>query len=175
MKEKPIIFSTLMVQAILAGKKTQTRRVIKPQPDSRGLRTTNVMYEDLHGREIKFSYGQIGDILWVRETWFYAEGYFIYKADCHENYEINKWKPSIFMPKEACRIRLKIINIRVEKLQNISESDASAEGLQDYYGKRTPYSSNIIRYSDLWEEINGKDSWLLNPWVWVIEFKRFNQ
>lgn len=197
-REKPILFSTLMIQAILAGRKTQTRRIIKPQPQENDHpdKLGKFWWKGSHGWDERqliplCPYGQIGDILWVRETFIPPMGYgtisrYIYKAtedlDCFKGL----WKPSIFMPKEACRIKLEITNIRVEKLQNISEEDVIAEGIigvqrpggfgfglkkeWDYkfpLHERTP----IDAYRMLWEKINGKDSWFVNPLVWVIEFK----
>lgn len=217
MNFKPILFSTPMVQAILGGQKTQTRRTIKPQPDSRGLRTTNVEFEDWHGREIKPK-AQIGDIFWVRETFQVTDwehptndnyGY-IYKAsengkDWEDNNQGWKWKPSIFMPKEACRLFLEVTDVRVERLQDISEADMIAEGirvsvspkggallrmtgknppfsflpdgcLQDSYdGKLTQYDFLKTEWAALWSDINGRDSWDANPWVWVYEFKQINK
>lgn len=200
-KETPIIFSTLMVQAILSRTKTQTRRIIKPQPDDSGLWNDDkyprgldslltgwngVTDDTAESKEFKCPYGKVSDILWVRETFLILPPNMVfYKADI-ENKATGKWKPSIFMPKIACRIRLKITNIRVEKLQDISEEDAIAEGIiavqrpggfgfglkkeWDYkfpLHERTP----IDAYRMLWDKINGKHSWDTNPWVWVIEFK----
>ena len=203
MNFKPILFSTPMVQAILGGQKTQTRRTIKPQPDSRGLRTTNVEFEDWHGREIKPK-AQIGNILWVRETFQVTDwehptndnyGY-IYKAsengkDWEDNNQGWKWKPSIFMPKEACRLFLEVTDVRVERLQDISHADAKAEGIESYQnnqanfrnynytGNNDPLKFNFLfagnSFKSLWESINGRDSWNANPWVWVYEFKKINK
>jgi hypothetical protein len=112
---KQILFSTEMVQAILDGWKTQTRRVVKTI-DARGFRTANLPFEDFYGREFKCPYGQPGDVLWVRETWAHTsqlninpedENYgYVYKADGQpwEDYEGWKWKPSIHMPREAARM-----------------------------------------------------------------------
>jgi hypothetical protein len=183
--ERPILFTTPMVQSILDGRKTQTRRVMKIQPDGRGTRCTNVYFEDWHGRELKCPYGKIGDVLWVRETWSKTDsGHIIYRAT---NKGFNPiWKPSIFMPKEACRIRLEITNIRVERLQDISEEDAIAEGIgagfqmnagwPDYQHIKNGVCSLTqdtaeMSYASLWESINGNGSWSKNPWVWVIEFR----
>lgn len=160
-----------MVQAILKGQKWQTRRVVKPQPDSRGPRTANVLFEDWHGKEIRPKY-KVGDILWVRETWQHTKvlnlhptdaafGY-VYRADGQpwEDYEGWTWKPSIFMPKEACRLWLKVTNVRVERLQAISEADARAEGFD-----------SIDSFFALWQKLNGTESLAANPWVWVYEFE----
>jgi len=166
-KMKPILFSTPMVQAILRGQKWQTRRVVKPQPDSRGPRTANVLFEDWHGKEIRPKYN-VGDILWVRET-FRPKSHgmpigdpYEYRATALEdgNPTDEPWKPSIFMPKEACRLFLKVTNVRVERLQSISEADARAEGV---------YS--VDSFFALWQKINGTESLAANPWVWAYEFE----
>ncbi|HRO75607.1 MAG TPA: hypothetical protein PLP27_05625 [Crocinitomicaceae bacterium] len=182
MKVKPILFSTPMVQAILEGRKTQTRRIIKPQPIKRFAQDGFSFYhipnvgaidETLkHNKKAKYV---VGDSLWVRETWCNLEESnppkveYAYKADDYTHQP--KWKPSIFMPKEACRLFLKVTNVRVEKLQDISEEDAKSEGAFDMncgVNGKTLYKSG---FQSLWESINGKESWKSNPYVWVYEFK----
>lgn len=131
----------------------------------------------------KSPYGAIGDVLWVRETWAEFQGLedaptcYVYKADGTWDDKVhlidNKWKPSIFMPRSASRISLRITNIRVERLKEISEEDAKREGV--IY----PANPGVENYGNgyyanfrlLWESINGKGSWEENPWVWVIEFE----
>lgn len=197
MKQIPILFKTEMVQAILAGRKTQTRRLITPQPNG-GVRESPFVksgIEDIHGREIKSKWA-IGDQLWVRETFGwnpdYPEGIMpCYKADPGHEYDGIKWKPSLFMPREASRITLEITNVRVERLLSISEEDAIAEGIEKVSALGAPmtlwrnYSPKDVEtfgrfdtvfaaqesYFSLWDSINGKQSHLLNPWLWVIEFK----
>lgn len=201
-----------MVQAILEGRKTMTRRVVKPQPDDYGLHNHSWFRMSLeselsgwHGtteetgesREYKCPYGDIGDILWVRETWSLhpSKEEVVYKADGFESEKkFFKWKPSIFMPKGSCRIKLEIIGIRVERLQDISNADAIDEGIRrefdgtkHWYGnelfKDSLFNADVIdthamvtspkrAFRLLWKSINGKESWDSNPWVWVIEFKR---
>lgn len=195
---KPILFSTPMVKSILDGRKSQTRRVMKPHPPN----YIDFFERRLIGFKGYMSPGEpcdydiiipkykVGDILWVRETWSTERKYpnaiespnkdiknYIYKADKQIHVaDLMKWKPSIFMPREACRIFLEVTDIRVERLQDISEQDAIAEGLQDYYGKNAPYHANKVRYIDLWDEINGKKyPWDSNPWVWKITFKRIEK
>lgn len=206
MKERPILFSTPMVRAILDGRKTMTRRIVKPQPHIHHweifksykqtvsvLDTTSgpvYQFNDWnsekglsHDRniEVKCPYGQVGDILWVRETWKYLDlgpedSGFVYKASengkaWQANDESWTWKSSIHMPKEACRIRLEITNVRVERLKDISEEDAKAEGVQ--FNPQAPASiTNKGSFAKLWQSINGQESWDMNPWVWVIEFKK---
>ena len=200
-KEHPIIFSTPMVQAILDGRKTQTRRIIK-KPSvldmiSKGFINNAIMLGNM----------RVGDVLWVRETWKWEGdtkytdlmplGNFYYKADFENGEGPCKWKPSIFMPKTASRIFLRVTDIRVERLQDISEEDCIKEGisqidnqpiLYDNYLhgknviwqmdgeqwdiKRTyGFTNPIHSYHSLWESINGIGSWNLNPYVWVYEFE----
>ena len=204
---KPILFSTEMVQAILEGRKTQTRRLhgldeIKKNPNdwtfyyfSKDDKRTFAHFRKQEDNKIKSIFGtspyQIGDILWVRESFakppIYAFGVkYIYKAGFNES--ICGWKPSIHMPKEAARIFLEVTNVRVERLQDISEDDAIAEGIdkkgdlyfnyfeskllgkglpKEYFYKEIPK----VSFMSLWSKINGIDSWKANPWVWVYEFK----
>lgn len=185
-----------MVQAILAGRKTQTRRIVKPQPSS-GIRKSVFVksgLEDGHGREIKPRY-QPSDILWVRETWAtVSSGIIEYKATYIEPYtgsteidHIGKkitWRPSIFMPREAARIFLKVTNVRVERLHEITEDDARAEGvkpIRSALGQIYVQDDHSIGYrlafEELWNEINAKRGygWDTNPWVWVIEFEKINK
>lgn len=210
-KHIPILFSTAMVQAILEGRKTQTRRVVKGVNDHyyQSLvnhatgRHTFVLNGNYNPSEkdvlhIKCRYGQAGDVLWVRETWCDPEDNHgnspgnLYKADFGPEPVDWIWKPSIHMPKEACRIFLKVISIRVERLQDISEQDAIAEGVklhhrgkhylnyEDEHYKVTQFIYNldtaVESYKSLWRLINGRDSWNKsswdnNPWVWVVEFE----
>lgn len=182
-----------MVQAILDGRKTQTRRVVKDKT----LQENNGKHDEefLLLTMKNCPYGKVGDVLWVRETFAYyvdEAGYthfdkYIYKADnsdvCFrhaDGFSTGKsgWKPSIFMPKSACRIFLEITSIRVECLQDISEEDAKAEGVNrtnavnEWYFMENVYNTDsaLIAFERLWQSING--SWNDNPWVWVIEFKQ---
>jgi len=189
MTTHPILFSTPMVQAILEGRKTMTRRIIKSPTGLFGIGmakyepNTNFHYHnrevialDENERSVKnilCPYGHPGDVLWVREKWSDGcMGGYIYAGGRTEqelkDYSYSySWRPSIHMPKAACRIFLKITDIRVERLQDIDESDAKDEGM---------ISSCINNYCDhfmeVWETINGKKSWDENPWVWVISFER---
>jgi hypothetical protein len=200
MKERPILFSTPMVRAILEGRKSQTRRIIKPQPESvdhinHKMIPYNGSIEFLQ-KNLKCPYGKSGDVLWVRETWCLgricetetinpcdAESYvdqclddndIIYKEQMISNgINIDEvlWKPSIFMPKIASRIKLKVTNVRVERVQDITDEDALVEGMLP---DQNIFITNELRlaYKSLWESINGKGSWENNPWVWVIEFEK---
>lgn len=191
MKERPILFSAEMVRAILGGRKTQTRRVIK---DPHGLlknytptgKTVDYGYGTRCG--VKFSdttmtipcpYGQPGDRLWVREAFgLDFDDAILYRACKYGSKPFDpgqeiRWKPPIHMPRVASRIDLEITEVRVERLQDISEADALAEGCEegpddDVTGGSTAYQE----FAKLWCKIKGADSWVANPWVWAISFKR---
>lgn len=216
MKERPILFSAPMVRALLAGTKTQTRRVVqwrKPEPglnlgfsglsahaypNGWVLEAPSRTSSEWRCASTPCPYGQPGDRLWVRETWsthacfddvppcqlttrslhYWADG----------QIQTGKGRPSIHMPRWASRIDLEVAGVRVERLQDISEADAWSEGCTrgqaDDVGGFFPAEEPLPNgkgfrgwdnardwYADLWEEINGPDSWDANPWVWVVEFK----
>lgn len=213
-KERPILFSAPMVLAILDGRKTQTRRIAKVTSDGckEGFITplAGFVPRSIENHFSYCPYGKPGDRLWVRETFApdFEHNRYFYRADCDDdgtvphlingsglgggvgNAQINKWKPSINMPRAASRILLEVTNVRVERLQDISHSDAVSEGIYSEYHRWTdpeyplddiayrPSKNSKYRYSDarqayedLWESISGPGSWDLNPWVWVVEFK----
>ena len=210
MNEKPILFSGPMVREILEGGKTQTRRVVKPQPDDEdyGLDTKCQWYAptivvngmEEPGPEVfgfsslergwKCPYGAPGDRLWVRETWAHDD------PDCkdircgnrdHIWWKANEtkivadsfagdahWRSSIHMPRWASRITLEIVNVRVERVQEIAGKDVAAEGVA--FPDATSIATTGVRWApfrDLWDSINASRGcgWNVNPWVWVIEFK----
>ncbi len=210
MKESPILMSAPMVRALLAGTKRQTRRVVKPQPFAGAAQE--------HWSISEFGqfcpYGQPGDRLWVRET-FYAFGRWVTQFNAKKGrdewhfidmtVECGYWyfyaaseapktvatfrragatpmwwkRPAIFMPRAASRILLDVIGVRVERLQEISEADAMAEGVtRDEHGwtnyavPTDCWESPKDSYRTLWESINGPGSWDANPWVWAVSFKR---
>jgi hypothetical protein len=178
-RERPILMSTPMVKAILDGRKTMTRRVMKLHSLSGKLYLrikqvfpTGWRYIPIDNKIIKHCpHGIPGDRLWVRET-FYAESKdtIYYKASWtgYEDAPNSGWKPSIFMPRWASRITLEITNVRVERLQEITEENAKAEGTVNEF-----FASDRYWFKDLWDSINGKKyPWSSNPWCWVIEFKR---
>lgn len=206
MKERPIIFSAPMVHAILAGTKTQTRRTVKLparlwgnwEPtviDCEGALTSDlrpakfaaypIMSNDRTGASIYCPYGVVGDRLWVRETHrprYFEDGSAGYRADwgsaAADCVPEPKWKPSIFMRRRDSRIILEVTGVRVERLQDISEEDAKAEGVTPGASgvgyipaqQAAPY---VYEYAALWDHINGKRApWLSNPWVWVVSFAR---
>lgn len=197
MKERPILFSAPMVRAILNGSKTQTRRVVNYPPFDSSDEGIDVAF---YSGALKCPYGEIGARLWVREAHrflAYMPTYFTleYLANGHaktwdrknsgiqfrEPVRVNKKRPSIHMPRWASRITLEITNIRVERLQDISEEDARAEGVEsiggesykDYDGTYNNHPlTAMASFRTLWQSSNGTDSWAQNPWTWVIEFKR---
>ncbi|MCK9220243.1 MAG: hypothetical protein M0P47_09370 [Bacteroidales bacterium] len=188
--EKPILFSTTMVQAILEGRKTMTRRIIKPQPDGRGLRTTSVFFEDWHGKEVKTKYKK-GDVLWVRENFYKCidNNDRVYYAATEKPTDTPKrhykLKPCIYLPRADARIFLKITDVKVERLRDISNGDAVREGIKrlpevgnhypDYENKDGIFVTPKGSFSSLWTSINGSGSWDANPWIWVISFERINK
>ncbi|CUW11431.1 Uncharacterised protein [Serratia grimesii] len=199
MKERPVIFNGEMVRALLEGRKTQTRRVIanvgadnciplQKQTKTKDGIYTHVMDAPMYGL---CPFGQVGDRLWVRETWqgplvdeerfedyranadkFQTPEFCEYAADggarpefCDLDDNVRQgWRPSIHMPRWASRLTLEITAVRVERLQDISEADAIAEGGTKHF--------NIDWFGPLWASIYGEESWNANPWVWVIEFRR---
>ena len=169
MKERPIIFTTDMVKAILDGIKTQTRKVIKSQPWGMDKVYFTAFRKDYGGRTCP--YGQVGDRLWVRESFYTESGDIWYKADGQTAPMFIKWKPSLFMPRWASRITLEITEVRVERLQEISDGDCQAEGCQ-YPQWRGSHTSWKGAYKALWDSLNAKRGygWEVNPWVWVISF-----
>lgn len=202
MRERPILFSAPMVRAILAGRKSQTRRVVKPtmtaprvaplymkpwvidgewQEDDQGLPCWAGEHPDYPTGEKWFScpYGKPGDQLWVRETWHLwgppERQILEYRADCSDPDQYT-WKPSIHMPRKYSRITLDITGVRVERLQDISEADAQAEGVAPTAaGNGYPFAMPArMNFVDLWDGLNAARGygWAENPWVWVISFRR---
>ena len=198
MTERPILFSAPMVRALLAGTKTQTRRVVKPRKDPDfGCQMAPGEIAGDENLERLSPYGKPGDRLWVRETWMpdppiddsWASTQW---AGCRDgkiadvperfrhprfcNYAADwlhgpvSWTPSIHMPRWASRILLEITSVRVERLQDITRGDAMAEGCP--FPNMANATSPRDWYAALWEEINGGGSWDANPWVWVLEFKK---
>lgn len=196
MKERPIIFGGPMVRAILEGRKTQTRRIVK----GRGIWSVEDAgdcsdrkwpgYEDKYGIwcDMPCPHGYIGDRLWVRENAYYRlrddrvfyedgtgktkDGWLIGAGQISKSHGWKK-RPSIHMPRWASRITLEITDIRVERLQDISEADAKAEGVTESIVLPGDRGSFVASFGYLWESIHGAGSWAANPWVWVIEFQRF--
>ncbi len=239
-RERPILFSTAMVQAILAGRKTQTRRIAKHHP----AHIYNWTEEEMEGLEHKYikwvsedeegvfgpewvmlngdgdmegvlglcPYGKPGDVLWVRETFRkyfnvdedgyphyddviieYAadnpepiymrdgDGFQMFNKDGSERYL--PYSASIHMPKAIARIWLQIEDVSIERLQDITEEDAKAEGVKivasnpifnfykSYMPERECFNNAYNSFQTLWQSINGVESWNANPWVWVVKYK----
>lgn len=192
-KERPILFSGPMVRAILDDKKTQTRRLMKPQPAyvwGWGVTRSDPEYFSAHVRYpgghqpdpwVRCPYGKAGDRLWVRETWMcdeygrrhQSQGMVRYRADAES---MGAWRPSIFMPRWASRLLLENIAVRVERLQDISTDDLRAEGFRPDNEASLLWRETLAEnFQKLWNEINPKHPWSSNPWVWVVEFKRVEQ
>lgn len=189
MRERPILFSGPMVRALLAGTKTQTRRIAKPikHPDLGNLYDAGAFVlerEPQHVIDRACPYGKPGDRLWVRETWAFGihamaakrdeDGPFVYAADGTTQGRLgDRWRPSIHMPRNACRLVLEIGGVRIERLQAISEADSWAEGIPSkglqFYDGRPATAKDA--FESLWNEINGPAAWAANPWVWVVEFR----
>lgn len=197
---KPILFNTEMVRAILDGKKTVTRRLIKPQPkhcmmSQAGLVTSekpisivNGLIAAEYGALVKPPY-QTGDILYVRETWYKDAGRYMYRANYsdEEKFYRNgkevqiKWCPSIHMPKEAARLFLRVTDVRAERLQDIDRRWAN----YDAEGMRDPKLENIgawmrDKFVSVWDSTIKKTDrsiygWEANPWVWVVHFERISK
>jgi len=190
---KPILFSTEMVKAILAGNKTMTRRVVPERivdkyyeyedfcnavscPEINGQRESE---HDFYLKRVKY---RVGDILYVRETWgigIQLAGTVVYRADYVGKKaplaEGQKWKPSMFMPKELARIFLRVTDVRTERLNHISEADAIEEGVLSVMYE---YAKPLYAFEKLWDRINGERpgcSWADNPWVWIYEFERIEK
>lgn len=202
MKERGMIFNDEMVRAILEGRKTQTRRPVKnvradnclvirkPTKKRNGV-YTHVMDAPEHGL---CPFGNVGDRIWVRETFnaFWLDNDVIqeikdgvslaselcdYKADYSDSSKpAEGWTPSIHMPRWASRILLEITDVRVERLHDMSEAGAKAEGASPATYKITPPEAVYrVGFGDIWRGIYGQENWLSNPWVWVIEFKRIQE
>ena len=185
--------SSPMVRAILEGKKIQTRRAVRLNAAGRVEKGGRNWHVEDAAAVIACPYGQAGDELWVRETWapcnyFGREdviGSPIYRAsfpptaderhDAGMIQEPSRWRPSIFMPRAASRITLRITDVRVELLQDISEADAIAEGAKKCLLPMNPAYEDrryTAGFGRLWESINGNGSWDQNPFVWAISFER---
>ena len=191
MKERPILFSAPMVRALLAGTKTQTRRIVKAR---------DLEWMDVHqglrepDNAERCPYGGRGDRLWVRETFARIDGQtrpwietdyqatYTHGDRLGDTLGIKKrWTPSIHMPRHASRITLEVTGVRVERLQDISEADAVAEGckpirpelVQDGLIVR-PGRSAVEEFRLVWEQIHGGGSWEKNPFVWVVTFRRID-
>jgi hypothetical protein len=222
-KEKPILFMASMVNAILQGKKTQTRRPVNFKKLVKGVnvRRGRLFYSTafnswaIEGSEdadlvlVKCPYGEVGGKLWVRETWGvgtrpdpnagWVEG-IEYRADEEyletdsqilplrvidvmdlpegvelDSYSSGKWRPSIFMPRWASRLTLEVLDVSIQRLQDISEEDAIAEGFEQYENDipgGMEFFTATTAFEQAWKSKYGAESWEANPWVWVVKFKK---
>lgn len=205
---KPILFNTEMVRAILDGRKDATRRIVKGFiPDDavwgytaftpKGYISCRGTFADGYGEKFFKLPCEPGDILYVRETWMDYAGLTMYKADC-DIYRLDSlnlagfgWHPSIHMPKEAARIWLKVTNVRVERLKDMTDNDALKEGAEGVrcdhaglgaYGCTDCMNTGwleppLLEFMGIWNSTIKKSDidrygWYANPWVWVIEFER---
>ena len=192
---KPILFNTAMVNAILDGRKTTTRRVIKDVDNNytylgSDKQKSNVLFSrNTTGLSLKIKIPyKARDTLYVRETWQISNpmgdfardnmtAEYVYKAgyskgeripiDREQEKNLGVWKPSIHMPKVAARIFLKVIGVRVERLQDITEQGIKAEGITEEW---PPHAMD--KFQELWDSTTKEYRWETNPWVWVIEFER---
>lgn len=192
MSEKPIIFSGPMVRAIREGRKNQTRRVVKVCCERAAhpmMGTWGVDFTACECGAVKMPYAP-GDALWVREAWaectecggvvFRANGEHAKCENCEDGYG-GRWRPSIHMPRWAARTFLTVTRVRIERLQDISEADAIAEGVDlnnlpdedDEYCGFVGTRRQRVRgaFMDLWTSIHGEGAWDANPWVWVYDFE----
>lgn len=203
-KKKPILFSTPMVQSLLNGTKRKTRRLCEKYIQSYAISIKrNILHEEVFYAETKKTEKcpprldfvmdtandrqrihpkwEKGDTLWVRETFrLNASENYEYKATAEiDGTPLNEpWKPSIFMPREACRIQLHVVDITIERLQDITEADAILEGVKkdengiyyDYISNKYSFHTAVDSFKSLWIKINGLASWESNPYVWVYHF-----
>ena len=186
MTDRPILFSTPMIRALLDGRKTQTRRIINPQPTASGSvyvgdqQITMAEWQARHEGRLKIN---VGDRLWVREAWNSVIGYenlpprdipantpVHYKADGEPEYGWvwGRYRHSQFMPRWASRITLTVTDVRVERLQDISRGDAMAEGCP--FPNMAKGDNPSDWYAALWDTINGPGAWEANPWVVAYTF-----
>ncbi len=188
-RERPIIFSSPMVRAILAGTKTMTRRVVKRQPErevdewvycyadhlNRAVYSPGTLKKGIHPWAVSCPYGVPGDRLWVRETWGEdLEEFIYYRADDPTNPRVEKWRPPIHMPRWASRITLEITAVRVQRAAVISAEDALAEGIEEYARQNGLTGQWVTAFARLWDEINARRGypWESNPFVWALSFRR---
>nr|DAQ42568.1 MAG TPA: ASCH domain protein [Caudoviricetes sp.] len=187
---KPILFNTEMVRAILDGRKDATRRIVKGFiPDDavwgytaftpKGYISCRGTFADGYGEKFFKLPCEPGDILYVRETWKKAPNGYYYYEDWQRNdiADVTKWKPSIHMPKEAARIWLKVTDVRVERLQEITAEQIGREGVEVEYPHVLNGEEKRYAFSTLWNSTVKKSDldrygWNANPWVWVIKFER---
>lgn len=201
-KERPILFSGDSIRAILDGKKTVTRRVVKGRDPRWEVDDREdgrlwpyypcYVYAEPQPIDLQCPYGEPGDRLWVREAWRLYDsseecacydscrcsaysGQPLYRADWAGEASEYKWRPSIHMPRRLCRIVLEVKSVRVERLQEITEAEAKAEGItKALVSGVAPGEFHRAGFAQLWDQLNASRgySWESNPWVWRVEFER---
>ena len=193
MRKRPVLMHARSIKGIMEGRKSQTRRIVKPQPPERWTQheftapdMVRWAYQlpSLDWHTVKCPYGQPGDRLWVRETWCLGgeDGKkVLYRAT--EGSDADCWRPSIHMPRWASRLTLEVANVRVERVQDISYSGITREGVipelrpgldVSIDGELSDMGLSAVRdqFKRLWDDTNGKGAWDRNDWVWVVEFKK---
>jgi hypothetical protein len=201
MADRPILFSTPMVEAIVGGRKTQTRRILKPQPKM--LPGVNPSFSQLHARrdcgqwqlhgsepasepfKVRF---EVGDLLWVREAWARTSvapivesidnPFTVYRAADNRTDYGGPWKPGIHLKRMHSRITLQVTAVRVDRLWRMTDKDAIAEGCRGVFGRNPDFPDEYDpspreEFEQLWKRINGADAWDANPWVVALTFKAF--
>lgn len=196
---KGICFTEPLFHKVVKGEKTQTRRIINPQPDERGLRTTNIMFENYHGKGFLPKY-KVDEVVYLKEPYIYEYGReekwykYYYKFSTADILELKvigvdiKWKNKLFMPESAARYFIETTAVRAERLQDISDEDCMKEGIdsffnplfsetryKDYLNPNSECRSPQSSYASLINKINGKGTWEKNPWVWVYDFELINK
>ncbi|MDN0033284.1 hypothetical protein QVN85_10250 [Oscillibacter valericigenes] len=204
---KPVLFNTEMTQAIMAGRKNTTRRVIKPQPKSPIVRQPDGSFREImpcaNGVRVFVPRFKVGDVLYIRETWQFipcrdcgpelcsevptvfedkestSKGCFIYRANYPEAMYV-KWKPSIFMPRQAARTFLRVIDARVEQLQDIDAQGIRKEGLASMAAHAGDMRIAIAEWQLVWDRTMTRAAralygWEANPWIWVYEFQKISK
>ena len=166
---KPILFTDEMVRAVLDGRKTQTRRPLKPQPEK-------LIFDEMTASLLlplsDCPLGQVGDRLWVRETWAMDNNCGHHFRATEPDYKPGAWNPPMYMPHWASRITLEITDVRIQRIAEISNEDCVAEGIPCFPTDGPDYQK--VRFFDLWDSLYAKKGfgWEANPWVWAITFKK---
>lgn len=167
---KGILFKELLLRKVVAGEKTQTRRIIKNQPDARGLRSTNVLFEDWHGKQANPRY-KVGEIVFLKEPYAFYEDFPYLPAYAYDldplTRSLSLWRNKLFMAEKYARYFIKIKDVTAQRLQEITNEDAWCEGVCD-----SPEYNCIAYFQNIWIQLHGFSSWPSNPWIWKYTFER---